>query len=594
MWEQRAGTLLLTIALTLGSVPLPARADDHGEPGAPDVVESSLQEESAGMLEDVDAAPDGDRESPETSEEGDEAADIIDMTNDAASAIEDGDEAPSLDDEASIVVDAPEADALEQSLADAAEGDAVEEVDNDSDERASAQVEETPREAVEEVEASTNATRGKDDSEEEGLAAMAASKKRDISKATVAKIAKQAYTGAVLRPSPTVKWKGKRLTAGKDYELSYVNNITAGKATIVIRGRGSYTGTLRTHFTIVAPSVAYYSHVEKSGWEHPWINTDGFVSGTSGQSRRVEAVRIKLAKKPVSGSICYRAHVQGTGWEDTWKSNGALSGTTGQGKRLEAIQIKLTGKMAKKYDVHYRVHAQHFGWMAWTMNGKSAGSQGFAYRLEALQIRVVPKGTRLPTSASRSVAFVQYQPSGKTGWQNPSEYPQVSPNSVTLPSYCTGYHTYVTPSRIAANATRAQCVEAFIARAYEYLGTPYREPWAREPGVACDCSGLVLQCLYATGMDLEHARGTDKVGGYNPYNHFWVPEQTSNSMRWYENNTFMPVSLSEVMRGDLIYYPGHVVIYLGNGRIIDTVAGRGCAITKYDAKGAVGAQRPFV
>ena len=174
----------------------------------------------------------------------------------------------------------------------------------------------------------------------------------------------------------------------------------------------------------------------------------------------------------------------------------------------------------------------------------------------------------------------------KMGWQNPAGYPQVSSLSVLLPSYCKGYFTYVTPSRISINATRQECVEAFIARAYEYLGTKYIEPWSSYPGDAVDCSGLVLQCLYATGMDL---------GVYNPYNHRWLPMQTYNSMNWYRNHTFMPVNVNSIQRGDLIYYSGHVAIYLGNGQIIDSWPRQGVSIKPIGSRGRViGAARPFV
>ena len=43
-----------------------------------------------------------------------------------------------------------------------------------------------------------------------------------------------------------------------------------------------------------------------------------------------------------------------------WKYNGAASGTRGEGKRLEAIRIQLTGRAAQYYDVYYRVHAQTY------------------------------------------------------------------------------------------------------------------------------------------------------------------------------------------------------------------------------------------
>lgn len=77
-----------------------------------------------------------------------------------------------------------------------------------------------------------------------------------------------------------------------------------------------------------------------------------------------------------------------------------MSGTTGQSKRLEAIQIKLTGQVANEYDVYYRVHCQNFGWLGWAKNGESSGSEGYSRRLEAIQICLVPKGQKAPGSTN--------------------------------------------------------------------------------------------------------------------------------------------------------------------------------------------------
>lgn len=189
-------------------------------------------------------------------------------------------------------------------------------------------------------------------------------------------------------------------------------------------------------------------------------------------------------------------------------------------------------------------------------------------------------------SAAQSWRALSAERPAKIGYQNPSNYPQVSSLTVKLPSYCTGEFTYVTPSRIAIDATRDDCVNAFIQRAYEYVGTKYIEPYSTAPGGAVDCSGFVLQCLYATGMDM---------GIYNPYNHRWLSWQTYNSMNWYNNGTFMPVSVNTMQRGDVIYYRGHIAIYLGDGRMIDSWPRQGVGVHGvYERGNPIGAARPFV
>ena len=149
-----------------------------------------------------------------------------------------------------------------------------------------------------------------------------------------------------------------------------------------------------------APSVEYQTHIEKIGWQGLKIN--GEMSGTSGQAKRLEAIKINLSKPPYEGGITYRTHVQKYGWR-SWSNDGAISGTTGEALRLEAIQIKLTGEMADKYDVYYRVHAQSYGWLGWAKNGESAGTSGYAKRLEGIQIVLVDKGKAGPDKTYRGI-----------------------------------------------------------------------------------------------------------------------------------------------------------------------------------------------
>lgn len=143
--------------------------------------------------------------------------------------------------------------------------------------------------------------------------------------------------------------------------------------------------------------VNYETHVQTYG-DQPSVS-DGSFSGTFGESKRLEAIKINVNTKAlkVSGGITYRTHVQKIGWQG-WVSDGALSGTTGEAKRLEAIEIKLTGELAEKYNVYYRVHAQTYGWLNWAKNGEPAGTAGLAKRLEGIQIVLVPKKGKGPSA----------------------------------------------------------------------------------------------------------------------------------------------------------------------------------------------------
>ena len=62
------------------------------------------------------------------------------------------------------------------------------------------------------------------------------------------------YTGKAITPAPTVKLGSRTLTANTDYTVSYKNNTNAGTATVTVTGKGNFTGTKSTTFTIVKSS----------------------------------------------------------------------------------------------------------------------------------------------------------------------------------------------------------------------------------------------------------------------------------------------------------------------------------------------------
>ncbi len=125
---------------------------------------------------------------------------------------------------------------------------------------------------------------------------------------------------------------------------------------------------------------------------------------------------------------------------------------------------------------------------------------------------------------------------------------------------------YVSPLRVNADSTREEHIEAMISTAESYLGTPYVIGAAGAPGTGVDCSGLVMQALYAAGID---------TSPINPVRHSY-PGYEYESRNMWDSPQFLHVSYEERQRGDLIFYQNsagvviHVAIYLGNDMVIES------------------------
>ena len=64
------------------------------------------------------------------------------------------------------------------------------------------------------------------------------------------------YDGTYKKPAATVTLDGKVLQAGKDYTISYRNNLNVGAATVIATGMGDYTGYTSKNFTITKRAMA--------------------------------------------------------------------------------------------------------------------------------------------------------------------------------------------------------------------------------------------------------------------------------------------------------------------------------------------------
>ena len=72
----------------------------------------------------------------------------------------------------------------------------------------------------------------------------------EISGCTFAPIADVTYNTKAHTPEVTVAISSRTLEADKDYTVSYASNVDAGTATVTVTGKGNFTGSANTTFTI--------------------------------------------------------------------------------------------------------------------------------------------------------------------------------------------------------------------------------------------------------------------------------------------------------------------------------------------------------
>ena len=309
---------------------------------------------------------------------------------------------------------------------------------------------------------------------------------------------------------------------------------------------------------------------------------------------------------------------------------GTISGSQDGSHGIEAIRISLSGDISRYYDVYYRTHVAKYGWLGWAKNGQDAGTTKNGYRMEAIQIKLVSKDAAAPGSNSNYYTekkYRRYQNPGQYyqiqdsitlsggGYTLSYGYEGVKvmkviqklglgsgigmggaiyghdvENAVARFQRKNGlsetgnvdlltwlrlgfdelqweqWGAYVSPIRVNDESTRSDHIEAMIDTAYSYLGTPYVIGASGPVGTGVDCSGLVMQGLYAAGMD---------ISPINPVRHA-QPGYEYESRNMWASSQFMHVSYAERQRGDLIFYQNssgvviHVAIYLGNDQVIES------------------------
>lgn len=167
--------------------------------------------------------------------------------------------------------------------------------------------------------------------------------KNKITCLTVKPLAEMTFTGEALTPDVEIRDGEYRLVQGKDYLLSYENNVQVGTALVYITGTGIYTEQMTTYFFII-----------KSGQETP----------DSEQTKTADAEQTEASAN--GQEVAETAKQQADKFK---KSKVILKRTYGKKRKKAKLSWKLPGQNAEKWYI-YRSSQKNKGYKLWKITKK--------------------------------------------------------------------------------------------------------------------------------------------------------------------------------------------------------------------------------
>lgn len=231
----------------------------------------------------------------------------------------------------------------------------------------------------------------------------------ELKDAAIAKIPTQIYTGKEIKPALTVTLNRRGLKAGRDYTVTYSNNKKPGKATVTITGKGNFTGTRTTSFTIKPKAV-------------------------SGITAKSGSKKITLTWKGATGGDGYEIY-RSSEYNGTYKKVKTLTKAT--------TKKWVNKKLAKDREYFYKIRAyrkvngkEYFGAYLKVSAGTTPGGKGFQTKT-AMKLLKKPSAKSAKRATIPAGATVHYI--GKTVLKNKAKFYHVQfhKGSKTFDGYLT-------------------------------------------------------------------------------------------------------------------------------------------------------------
>lgn len=127
----------------------------------------------------------------------------------------------------------------------------------------------------------------------------------NISKTKISALKTRAFTGKPLTQALTITYGGKKLVNGRDYTLTWKNNKNIGIASVTIKGKGKYNGSVTKKFRITVQKNAVYT-VSRLKYKISNADTSGkgtvvFTGATDKAARKALTIPTKLLRAKGAG-----------------------------------------------------------------------------------------------------------------------------------------------------------------------------------------------------------------------------------------------------------------------------------------------------
>ncbi len=175
---------------------------------------------------------------------------------------------------------------------------------------------------------------------------------KNLSALAISGITTKEYTGEKVTQKPVIKDGTKTLKQGTDYTLSYKNNLEIGMATVSIKGKGSYTGSVSKSFQIIPPKVQGLTakSVVAGKAEITWSLDYGqvlsgyqvsYATSKTGKYTKLATVNTNACKTELTGGKTYYIKV---------RAYAKKGDKTYYGKYTEAVKVTVL-KMQSKINI---------------------------------------------------------------------------------------------------------------------------------------------------------------------------------------------------------------------------------------------------